>query len=162
MSEDTRRVLDLLSQGKITVEEADQLLAALKAAPDSDAAPPKPDAADSQKPRYLRIAVRKTRSWPGAMAGGEPEAWAWPGYVGKAQTKEVNIRVPLSVVRGGMRLGAIVPGLGDRVTSKLREQGIDLDLAKMDAAQIEALLRDLGDMTIDVDEGRHQVRISCE
>jgi len=161
MSEDTRRVLDLLAQGKITVEEADQLLAALKSASDKEAAPPKPDAADPQKPKYIRIAVRKTRSWPGVPAG-DHEAWAWPGFVGKERTKEVNIRVPLSVVRGGMRLGAIVPGLSDRVASKLREQGIDLDLAKMDGAQIESLLRDLGDLTIDVDEGRHQVRISCE
>jgi hypothetical protein len=162
MSEDTRRVLDLLAKGKITVEEADQLLAALKSAAESDAAAPRPDAGDPQKPKYIRIAVRKTGSWPGVPTGGDHEAWAWPGYIGKGRTKEVNIRVPLSVVRGGMRLGAIVPGLGDRVTSKLREQGIDLDLAKMDAAQVEALLRDLGDMTIDVDEGRHQVRISCE
>jgi hypothetical protein len=162
MSEDTRRVLDLLSKGKITVEEADQLLAALKAAAESDAAPPAPDASDQQKPKYIRIAVRKTRSWPGVPPGGGQQAWAWPGCTDKERIKEVNIRVPLSVVRGGMRLGAIVPGLGERVSATLRQKGIDLDLAKMDAAQLESLLRDLGDLTIDVDEGRHQVRISCE
>ena len=32
-------------------------------------------------------------------------------------------------MRGGMRLGAIIPGFGgERMKARLREQGIDLDL----------------------------------
>ncbi len=36
MSDERRRVLDLLAQGKITVDEADQLLRALGATPSQD------------------------------------------------------------------------------------------------------------------------------
>ena len=42
MNDDTRRVLDLLAQGKITVDEADQLLRAM-AAPAPEAAAPGAD-----------------------------------------------------------------------------------------------------------------------
>jgi hypothetical protein len=143
MSDETRRVLDLLAQNKITVEEADQLLRAI-AAPARADVPPKaaPDAA--RKARYIRIAVHKPRH------GGETD-------------KDVNIRVPIAIVRSGMRLGAILPGIiGDKVTARLRARGLDIDLSKLDPAMIETVLGELGDAGIDVDSGEAQVKITCE
>jgi len=143
MSDETRRILDLLAQGKITADEAHRLLSAIGQRSDRDASaaagePP------PQKPRYLKIAVHK----PADEHRGE---------------KDVKIRVPMSVVRGGMRLGAIIPGFGgERVQARLREQGIDLDLSKLDPATIESMLLDLGEMNIDIDSGKAQVRITCE
>ena len=139
MSEDTRRVLDLLAQGKITVAEAEQLIGALGAAPSSGE-----HEADPVRSRYLRVAVHKAASdrWP---------------------EKDVSIRVPLSLVRSGMRLGAMIPGLaGERLTERLREKGLDIDLGKLDPAHLETTLKNLGELTIDVDQGKAQVRITCE
>src|SRR3989442_310945 len=77
--------------------------------------------------------------------------------------KDVKIRVPMAIMRGGMRLGAIIPGFGgERMQARLREQGIDLDLSKLDPAAIETMLKDLGEMNIDIDSGNAQVRITCE
>jgi hypothetical protein len=157
MSEETRRILDLLAQGKITVDEADQLLRALTASHADPAPPPKEPAAtswcrpgasapgtDAPGLRYLRIAVHK------AANQYRPE-------------KQFNIRVPLALVRSGMRLGAIIPGYaGDAITRQLRERGIDVDLSKLDQAELENLLKNLGELTVDVDKGKAQVRITCE
>jgi hypothetical protein len=138
MSDDRRRVLDLLAQGKITVDEADRLIAAIV----DQAAAPKVEEGEPQKTRYLRIAVHK------AANAGRGE-------------KDVNIRVPIAMVRGGMRLGAMIPGLaGDQLRAKLREQGLDVDFSKLDPAAVEDVLKDLG--TIDIDSGKAQVRITCE
>jgi hypothetical protein len=143
MSEERRRVLDLLAQGKITVDEAEKLLAAIGSASAAANASPKSDE-QTAKPRYLRIAVRKH--------GSDRHA-----------EKDVTIRVPVSIVRGGMRLAAIIPGLaGQHLSGRLRDRGIDLDLDKLDPAMIDALLKDLGELNIDVDSGRAQVRITCE
>jgi len=149
-TEDSRRILELLAQGKITVDEADQLLRALRNAASSDA-PPDADPASADEPRretpkWVRITIDK------AGRDGRPP-------------KQVTIRVPIAVVRGGARLGAMFPKVaGERVTQKLREQGIDI--AAIDFSQIESVLGDLGETTIDVDEGPHkgkaQVRITCE
>jgi len=71
MSEETRRVLDLLAQGKITAEEADRLLAAMGTVSNGSAATGTSTAAkgtatgDASSPRYLRITVTRTGSWPG-------------------------------------------------------------------------------------------------
>jgi hypothetical protein len=143
MSDDTRRILDLLAQGKISVDEAHRLLAAVGTRSDASSAATEEGAAPP-RPRYLRIAVHKPAN------DHRPE-------------KDVNIRVPIAIMRGGMRLGAIIPGFGgERMQARLREQGIDLDLSKLDPATIETMLKDLGEMNIDIDSGKAQVRITCE
>jgi SHOCT-like protein len=156
MSDDTRRILDLLAQGKITVDDAHRLIAAV-AAPYT---PPAAASAASQssrvsqssgvngdaapKPRYLKIAVHKPAN-------------------DHRSDQDVNIRVPIAIMRGGMRLAAIIPGFaGEQMQARLREKGIDLDLSKLDPAAIEAMLKDLGEMNIDIDSGKAQVRITCE
>src|SRR5713101_2534806 len=140
MSDETRRVLDLLSQNKITVDEADQLLRAIGAPPHAETAP-KTGGDTARKARFIRIAVHKLAH-------------------GRHTDKDVNIRVPMAIVKSGMRLGAILPGLvGDKVTARLRERGLDVDWSKLDPAMIEAVLSELGDVAIDVDSGEAQVRI---
>ncbi len=170
MSDETRRVLDLLAQGKITVDEADRLLAAIGQGPAGSAAGGATAGAkgtatgEAPSPRYLRITITKTRNWPEA---GEParRTRMWQGDVG-GRGREVSIRVPVALVRNGMRLGAMIPGLtGAGLQARLRERGVDVDLSKIDAATIDQLVREFGEMNIDIDSGRGgkaQVRITCE
>src|SRR5438034_7715921 len=117
MDDDVRRILDLLAQGKISVDDAHRLIAALGQR--ADAPPAAAEQAAATPPRYLKIAVHK------------PANEHRPG----SDVKDVNIRVPMSIMRGGMRLAAIIPGFGgERMQARLREQGIDLDLSKLDPA----------------------------
>ena len=170
MSDETRRILDLLAQGKITVDDADQLLRAVGSPQPEPAASRESHAHDDwthwspggwrgffggigavpvpgpdrSGPRYLKIAVHE------------------PAADGRRE-KHVNIRVPVALVRGGMRLGAIIPGYaGDDITRRLRERGFDVDLSKLDEAALDKMLKNLGEMTVDVDDGKAQVRITCE
>ena len=152
MNDDTRRILDLLAQGKVTVDEAARLIDAVTAAAPLAAAPT--DAApagDRPTPRWIRINVLKQ-----AKEG--------------KQDKAVSIRVPIAVVKGGMRLGAIIATFaGEKAAQRMKERGIDLDLSKingdfsrMNGAEFEAFMKSLDEMNIDVDDGKSQVRISCE
>jgi hypothetical protein len=138
MTDDSRRILELLAQGKITVDEADQLLRAVGASAPGDG-----NSGESVRaPRWLKVMIDK------AGKEGRPP-------------KQVAIRVPMSLVRGGVKLGAMFPRM-EPIRRHLREQGIDVDLSKLDFAQIERVLNDLGETTIDLDEGKARVRISCE
>ena len=143
MSDHMRRVLELVAQGKIAPTEAEELLTAMKDE-SQDPAWTAQDGTGSSAPRYLRIFVHKV---------------ARMGH----REQDVNIRVPLSFVRSGLRLGGIIPGHArERMRAKLRERGVDIDLAKIDSATIESLIKDLGEINIDVNEGEEQVRITCE
>ena len=155
MSDERRRVLDLLAQGKITVDEADALLKTLGANATREAAgaPPAGDAAtnDPQRTRWVRINVHRLAD----DCRGE---------------KDVNIRVPIAVVKGGMRLGAIIATFaGEKAAQRMKARGIDLDiskinddLSKMNGAEFDAFLKSLDDTSIEIDDGKSQVRISCE
>jgi len=142
MSDETRRVLDLLAQGKITVDEADRLLKAVAAAPPPEAAS---QPGSTPRPRWLRINIQKQSE----DRDGE--------------RKNVNVRVPISFVKGGMRLGALIaPFAGEKAIARLRERGYDLDLTRLDAEAIETWLKDLDDLNVNIDNGKEQVRITCE
>ncbi len=171
MSDETRRVLDMLAQGKITADEADRLLAAMGSASAGSATASAASAgrgsatAEAASPKYLRITVSRTPSGPGDDAERSRRAWMWPGGV-IGRNGEVTIRVPVALVRNGMRLGAMIPGLSEgRVQARLRERGVDVDLSRIDAETIDRLVREFGEINIDIDSGRGrqvQVRITSE
>ena len=133
MSEETRKVLEMLSNGKVTVAEAEQLLAAVTAASQADD--------KKAEPRFFRILVNKP-----AREGKKAEA--------------MNIRVPITVVRGGLRLGSLFPGMLAKKKIQLAN-GNELDLSKVTYTDLEAMIKDIGELTVDVD-GDAQVRIRCE
>jgi len=134
MSEETRKVLEMLSNGKVSVQEAEQLLQAV-------AAPGQSTDEKKVEPKYFRISVNKP-----AREGKKAEA--------------VNIRVPMTVVRGGLRLGSLFPGMLAKKKVQLAN-GSELDLSKVTYTDLEAMIKDIGELTVDVD-GDAQVRIRCE
>jgi hypothetical protein len=135
MNEERRKVLEMVSQGKLTVQEAEQLLQAVETG----------TGAEERKanPKYFRILVTK------------------PAQDGK-KAENVNIRVPISVVRGGLRLSALFPGIMGKKKIQLGN-GTELDLSSATYADLEAMIKDIGELSVDVDdvEGK-QVRIRCE
>ena len=142
MTEETRKVLEMLSNGKINVQEAEQLLQAV-------ATPGRPEEGKAEgkadrkaEPRYFRILVNK------------------PAREGK-RAENVNIRVPMTVVRGGLRLSALLPGMLGKKKIQL-ENGEELDLSKVQYSDLEAMIKDIGELTVDVDGDDTQVRIRCE
>ena len=150
-TDDTRRVLDLLQDGKITVDEADRLLKALTAH-----RPPETAAADTateggERVRWIRINIQKSGN---------------DGH----KAKNVNIRVPIAVVKGGMRLGAIIGTFaGEKAARQMKAQGLDIDLAKissdlsqMNGPEFDEFLRSLNEANIEIDDGKSQVRITTE
>ena len=151
-TDDTRRILDMLSQGKITVDEADRLLKALTAERPAETATA--DTATDGGPgvRWIRINIHK------------------PAKDQTHRPKDVNIRVPIAVVKGGMRLGAIIATCaGEKAAQRMKERGLDLDLStingdlsKMNGAEFDAFMKSLDDMNIEIDDGRSQVRITAE
>jgi SHOCT-like protein len=134
MNEEKRKVLEMLSNGKISVQEAEDLLQAVAT----------PGGTEDRKaePRYFRILVNK------------------PAREGK-KAENVNIRVPMSVVRGGLRLSALFPGVLGKKKIQL-DNGTELDLSKVHYADLEAMIKDIGELTVDVDGDDAQVRIRCE
>jgi hypothetical protein len=89
MSQNRKLILSMLAEGVITADEAERLLAALEsgtsASPSSGAAPAR------AQPKYLRVLIEQD----------DPQG-------GETRTK-VNIRVPLQLLRAGVKLQSLLP-----------------------------------------------------
>ena len=138
MSEERKKILEMLAAGKITADEAERLLDKLGSSGSSQGSAGEPQAEAStsgpSRPKYLRIVVDS------------------PGR------DQVNVRVPFSFVGSAQRLLAVMP---QRVIQRLAEHGIDTGfLAAARCDNIEEVMRNLN---IDVNKGEGKtVRIFCE
>jgi hypothetical protein len=140
MNEQRRDVLDLLADGKITADEAEQLIAALDR--DKLPAPAVSDARPKAKAKYLRVEVY-------ALDNGEPG--------------RVNVRVPLQLLRAGVKLAALIPPQAlERANSELSKSGVPFDLTQLRPEQLEELVEQLDEVTVEVDQPDATVRVFCE
>ena len=141
MSENRRKILDMLAQGKITVDEAEKLLSSIS--PPSGETEQAEEIPKKAFPKYLRVVVE-----PG------PES---------DQGEKVNIRVPFKLLRAGIKLASVVPvDVQGKVNEHLKEKGVNLDLSNITPNNLEELLIHLDDLTVDVDSKKEKVRIFCE
>jgi len=147
MSETRRQVLEMLAAGKITAEEAERLIAALE----RDTAP----AVDSRpafKRKYLRVIVESD----------DPADSHGP--------VRVNTRVPMQLLRAGVKLANLIPPQARaQVDRALYEQGIPFDISGINATNLEDIVNQLDDLTVDVDlddldhkKQKVKVRVFCE
>ena len=76
----------------------------------------------------------------------------------------VNVRVPLNLIRAGVRLAALLPhGVYDQVNKALKENGMDFDVSQIKPENLEELVQHLNDLSVDVEGNRgEKVRVFCE
>ncbi|HLY04396.1 MAG TPA: hypothetical protein VKR31_01500 [Rhizomicrobium sp.] len=143
MNEHRRKILDMLAEGKISADEAERLLAALDRIPPAVST----TAAARPNPKYLRVVVDTDE-----------------GLVGDTTTK-VNIRVPLQLLRAGVRLAGLIPmEARGHVNDALREKGIAFDISQLKPENLEALIAQINDLSVDIDhaKGQAKVKVFCE
>jgi len=145
MTEDRRSILEMLATGRITADEADRLLGALEGRSRASTVASEPGYPGNRpQPKYLRIAVDTDEE-------------------GEGGPTKVNIRVPMQLLRAGVRLASIIPPKArDEVNAAMRENGVPFDLNQLKPENLEELVEHLGDLQVDVDEKRTKVRIFCE
>lgn len=147
MSDERREVLQMLSEGKITTDEAERLLAALEPGVRATSAGSSTDApwpANRPLPKYLRVTVDTDE----------------PGEDGPTK---VNIRVPMQLLRAGVRLTSLIPPAArDEVNAEMRKHGVNFDVNTLKPENLEALVEQLADLEVNVDQEKTKVRVFCE
>lgn len=69
----------------------------------------------------------------------------------------------MQLLRAGVRLAGLIPiQAREHVNEALREQGIPFDLSQIKPENLEELVNELTDLTVDVDDEKTKVRVFCE
>lgn len=137
-SEERKKIIEMVANGKISVEDAERLLDKLSG--------PEPVAHEEPEPAI-----------EGRAASGRPLKYLRV-VVNSSDEDKVNIRVPLALVRTGIKLSTMLPSDADQ---KLKDKGIDLSqFSRMKGDELTEALREL---KVDVDSADGDtVRIFCE
>lgn len=147
MDDNQRKVLEMVAAGKVSVADAERLLEKLNhpvpgakgdptddAGEDVESESPASAKPKGKAPKFLRVVVHD-------VCGDN-----------------FNVRVPLTLVKTGVRLSALLPR---EARAAVEEQGVDLNgLSGLDGADLVAALTDLELNAQEVDGS--SVRIFCE
>lgn len=147
-----KKILEMLDSKKITVDEAMRLLSAVDRGdkPSGDKTPgdkPLEFLADrvGRKIKYLRVLVDS----PSGRGAEAPE--------------RVNVRVPVALIRAGMKFTSLIPHeAGDKIEAELHSRGINLNLKNIKDEDIDQLIEALAELEVDIDGGDGKVKVFAE
>ena len=149
MSENRRQILQMLAEGKISAEEAERLISAAEGPGTTKFSEPDPATGTKSRPKYLRVQVDSEE--PGGHEG----------------PTKVNVRVPMQLLRAGVKLASFIPAQAlHRANDAMHVKGIPFDLTQIKAENLEELVEQLNDLSVDVDQKddatKVKVRVFCE
>jgi len=134
MAENQKKILEMLADKKVSVDEAYRLLSVLEPEGSARETTATADTAGKTRPKYLRVTVQ-----PG------------PGHEHDHDAERVNVRVPMALIRSGIKLTSLLPTEArDRVSDALREKGMDFDMRNLKPQDLDELIEALTDLEVDV------------
>ena len=145
MTENQKKILEMLSKNKISVDDAYRLLNVIDSEEGGQENTVKAEPDVKSKPKYLRVTIL-------------------PGNENSGNADRVNVRVPMSLIRAGMKLTSLIPSDAmDKVNDTLQDKGITFDMRSINTANIEELIEALSDTEVDVVSRKgEKVRIFVE
>jgi len=150
MSENQKRVLQMLADGKITVGEAQRLLSLINSQDTGENKSGNAGRDIRSLPRFIHIIVEPK---PGvSYLEGE-----------RRHHGKVNIRVPLSLIRAGIKFATLMPSdTAEHIDKAFKERGFSFDVKKLKEADIQEMISALENSEINVDNERELIKIYSE
>jgi hypothetical protein len=76
--------------------------------------------------------------------------------------KNVDIKIPILLLKAGMKLGSLVPdAVRLKIDSELSEKELGVDLSKLKPDEIDAMVQSLTESAIRINSEKENVNIYC-
>ena len=140
MNENSRRVLEMLSEGKVSVDEAERLLSLVDEEPKvTTAMQPLASPSVGSARRYLRVTIDSD------------------------DDEHIDVRVPLALIKAGVKLHTLLPEKAEKgIKKKMKKNGINVDIDNLRAEDLEQLIDALSEIEVNIHDGDDKVRVYCE
>ena len=140
MNENSRRVLEMLSEGKVSVDEAERLLSLVDEEPKATTAmQPLASPSVGSARRYLRVTIDSD------------------------DDEHIDVRVPLALIKAGVKLHTLLPEKAEKgIKKKMKKSGINVDIDNLRAEDLEQLIDALSEIEVNIHDGDDKVRVYCE
>ena len=134
MSENQQRIPEMLAENEISTAEAYRLRSALETGRGTSEGAVKSQTTARMKSKYLRVHM---------VSGSD--------YEHGHQEDHVNVRVPMTLIRAGMKFTSLLPPEArDKVNGAPRERCIDFGMRSLEPEDMDELLESPSDLEVDV------------
>lgn len=159
MADEIGQVLSMLSEGKITAEEAEKLINAIRPTPEAQSF--------AFDPLMGFGGMGRGRAKRGRGHRSRRHRHAGPRFLrivvdedDNGKRERVNIKVPLKLLRAGISLGGLMPREAkEKIAEALAAKGIEVDPFSLEGADAEEIAEALSDLEIDLDGKGKTIRI---
>lgn len=139
MNEERMKVLNMLSEGKISAEEADRLISVIGEQKVESAGE-----TVNGLPRYLYVHVNSLKE------------------NGAEKKENVNIKVPMALLRAGVNIASIMPdNVQGEINDAMDKKGIKFNLSDIKKENLDEFIMALRELEVNVDGEDERVRIYC-
>ncbi len=137
MTEERKRILDMVASGKISVEEAEQLLDAIRKSEEGQTEEDKLDGKKNPKFMYVKV-ISKDKD-------------------------NVDVKVPLKLLRSGIKLTSLIPPQAmDHINESMEKQGLSFDLSNLNPKDLDELIQSLAELEVNVNsKDGDNVKVYC-
>jgi len=144
MDDSKRQILQLLSEGKINIDEAERLLNALESESEAPETAASTEGADNgKKLKFLNIKVHD----PSRMHHGH---------------ENVNIKIPMVLLKAGIKLSTLMPDRAyEKINTHFHERGMHFDLNNLTPEKLEGIMEALKESAIEIDGDDKKIQIFC-
>ena len=140
MSDERLRILHLLSEGKLTPDEAEKLLQAMESGTQQIENTSKTQNSDIRG-KYLYVQV-------------EPKE-------GKS-SERVSVKVPLALIKAGLNISKLIPlEAQDKIHASMQDSGIPFNFNDIDPQNFQEILEVFEQTSIDVDTDESTIKVYC-
>ena len=137
MSEERRKILEMLAAGKVTSEEAEKLLDATETGRAGESE--RPLGIDGM-PQYLYVRV-------------EPKE-------GAKDADQVKVTVPLALIKAGINFISLLPKDARKdVEAAMENKGFDFDFKNLKPEDMDALISALNELEVDIETSENTVKV---
>ncbi|MCY4605547.1 MAG: hypothetical protein OXE49_15065 [Gemmatimonadetes bacterium] len=139
MNENSRRVLEMLSEGKVSVDEAERLISLVDEEPEATTAVQPLAPTRTGAARYLRVTINSD------------------------EDEHIDVRVPLALIKAGVKLHTLLPEKATKKIKKtMKKNDIDVDIHNLRTEDLEQLIDALSEIEVNIQDGDDKVRVYCE
>jgi len=144
MNEERMKILQMLSEGKITSEEADRLIEAIGASSQAEPSRENP-LGGAGVPKYLYVDVKSFSE------------------EGEEKKENVNIKVPVALIKAGVNIASLMPeDVQGEINKAMDESGVKFKLSDIKKENLDEFLVALRELEVNVDGENERVRIYCQ
>lgn len=140
MNDERQRILTMVAEGKLSVDEAEKLLAAVERQT-SEKTDLSSEISRLTEGKFLYVIVNPKE--------------------GKSQDK-VSVKVPFALLKAGLNIAGLIPKEAqEKIQSSMNEHGMSFDLNEINPKNIQEILTALEELTVDVDTEESTVQVFC-